>query len=156
MISKASSFERVISAYREQYWSALIFPHLGGAYIYLSPAARSSAIAVLDQQVGGANLALGDARDGTGSGTGTVVLGHVVLQLLRVGAGGGLPAGNLVDRVEVVWEVLGVGVTDFPVGRQAGVRLFNRARNVSHTDPDGVMVLPRQCAHRRTKAEPRW
>jgi hypothetical protein len=59
---------------------------------YLSPAAGSSAVAVLDQKVGSANLALRDTGDGTGTRAGAVVCGHVVLKLLGIGAGGRLPS----------------------------------------------------------------
>ncbi len=53
---------------------------------------------------------------------------HVDLELLGIGAGRGLPARRLLGGVEVVGEVLGVGVADLPVGRQAGVRLEGRHR----------------------------
>ena len=46
-----------------------------------------------------------------------------MLELLRVGALRGLPSRDLVGRVEVVREVLGVGVADFPIGRETGVSL---------------------------------
>ena len=46
---------------------------------------------------------------------------HVHLQLLGVGAGGWLPAGELLAGVEVVGQVLGGGVADFPAGRETGV-----------------------------------
>lgn len=45
-----------------------------------------------------------------------VVLGHVRLKHLGVGAGGGLPARLLLRGIEVVGEVLGVAVADFPAG----------------------------------------
>lgn len=90
---------------------------------YLSPAAGASAVAVLDQQVGGANLALRDTRDGAGALAGAVVVGHVVLQLLAVGAGRGLPSRHLVGGVEVVGQTLGVGVAHFPVGGETGLSL---------------------------------
>lgn len=59
-----------------------------------------------------------------GSGLGAVVGGHVVLELVGVGAGGGLPVGDLVDGVEEVGEVLRLGVADFPVWWQAGLLWF--------------------------------
>ena len=46
-----------------------------------------------------------------------------MLELFGVGAGGGLPARDLFDRVEVVGEVFGVRVADFPAGREAGISL---------------------------------
>lgn len=65
-------------------------------------------------------LVLSVAGDTTG-GSRTVVLGHVDLELLGVGAGGGLPAAVLVGRVEVVGQVLGLRVAHFPVGGEAGL-----------------------------------
>jgi len=53
-----------------------------------------------------------------------VVLGHVGFQLFGVGAGGGLPSGLFGGTVEVVGEVFGVGVADFPGGGEAGVGLI--------------------------------
>jgi hypothetical protein len=79
---------------------------------------------VLDQQVRRANLAVGNTWDRTGTRARAVVSGHVVLQLLRVGALRGFPAGDLVGRVEVVREVLGVGVAHLPVGRETGISLL--------------------------------
>lgn len=96
---------------------------LGARDLGLAPAAGSATLAVLDEEVGGADLALGDAGGGSRAGTGTVVGGHVVLQFVGVGAGGRFPAGDLFEGVEVVGEVLGVGVADLPVGRQPGVGL---------------------------------
>lgn len=53
-------------------------------------------------------------------GGGGVVEGHVCFYFFRVAAGGGLPAGFFGKRVEVVGEVFGVGVADFPGGGEAG------------------------------------
>lgn len=78
---------------------------------------------MLDEQMSSTDLTLGHAGDGAVAGSGAVVGGHVVLELLAVGAGGRLPAGDLVDRVEVVGKVLGVGVANLPVRRKTGVRL---------------------------------
>lgn len=47
-------------------------------------------------------------------------LGHVDLELVNVGAGGGLPAGSLGRAVEIIREVLGLGVADFPVFGETG------------------------------------
>lgn len=76
---------------------------------------------MLDQQVGGTDLALVRSTAGATRGGGAVVLGHVDLELLGVGAGGRLPAAALLDGVEVVGQVLGLGVTHFPVGGEAGL-----------------------------------
>lgn len=78
---------------------------------------------MLDEKVGGANLALGDTRNGARTGARAVVGSHVVLELLGIGACGGLPSRDLVGGVEVVGEVLGVGVAHFPSGRKTGVSL---------------------------------
>jgi hypothetical protein len=93
---------------------------------YLSPAAGSSAVAMLDQKMGSADLALGNTRDGARTRTGAVVGGHVVLELLSVCTGRGLPSRELLGRVEVVGEVLGVGVSDLPTRRKTGVSLKRR------------------------------
>lgn len=50
-----------------------------------------------------------------------VVQRHVGFDLVRVRARGRLPAGLLGAGVEVVGEVFGVGVADFPLEGQAGV-----------------------------------
>lgn len=50
-----------------------------------------------------------------------MVLGHVDLELVDVGARGGLPAGGLGRAVEVVGQVLGLGVADFPVFGETGL-----------------------------------
>lgn len=69
-----------------------------------------------------ANLALVLSVTGNTAGSsGAVVLGHVDLELLGVGAGGWLPAAVLVGRVEVVGQVLRLRVAHFPVGGEAGL-----------------------------------
>ena len=103
---------------------------LGARDAALAPAAGPPAVAVLDQQVRGADLALGlataAARGGGGGRCGgprrvlAVVDGHVGLELVRVGAGGRVPARVLAGRVEVVGQVLGVGVPHLPPVGQAG------------------------------------
>lgn len=83
---------------------------------------------MFDQEMGGADLALScgtravDAGSGGGSG-GAVVSGHVEFQFVRVGILGRFPARFMRLLVEVVGQVLGVGVPDFPVGREASVSL---------------------------------
>ena len=73
----------------------------------------------------GADLAVfvdgGGGRRVRGGAAAAVVLRHVGFYLVRVCAGGGLPAGFLGGGVEVVGEVFGVGVADFPLGGEAGV-----------------------------------
>lgn len=92
-------------------------------WTYLSPAAGAAAVAVLDEQMRRADLALGDTRDGLVPGAGAVVSGHVVLELLAVGSCGRLPSRDLLGHVEVVGELLGLGVSNFPVGRESGISL---------------------------------
>lgn len=53
--------------------------------------------------------------------------GHVGFEGFGVGARGGLPAGFFAAGVEVVGEVFGVGVADFPRGGEAGGGLAGRA-----------------------------
>ena len=59
--------------------------------------------------------AAGDRVSGCG-----VVQGHVCFYFFGIGAGGRFPAGFLGGGVEVVGEVFGVGVADFPGWGQAG------------------------------------
>jgi len=75
---------------------------------------------MLDKQMCGAYLAF---RRPTASlrlqlreriGGGGVVYGHVRFYFLRVGAGGWFPAGFLGGGIEVIGEVLRIGVADFP------------------------------------------
>ena len=63
---------------------------------------------------------LGGAGSGRVGG-GAVVEGHVLFYFVRVGARGRLPAGLLCGGVEVVGQVFGVGVPDFPFGGETGV-----------------------------------
>lgn len=88
---------------------------LGTRNFRLSPAAGTPAPRVFDQQMGGANLALGRARSGT------LMSSHILLELVGVGPRGRLPAGDCLDRVEVVRQILGVGVANLPVGRETGL-----------------------------------
>lgn len=60
-----------------------------------------------------------------------MVGGHVLFQLVGVGAEGGLPAGFFAGGVEVVGEVFGVGVAHFPGGGEAGVGLDGEAVSAS-------------------------
>lgn len=53
--------------------------------------------------------------------TGAMMSGHIHFQLLGISAGRWLPAGELLARVEVVWEVLGGGVADLPTGWESCV-----------------------------------
>lgn len=73
--------------------------------------------------MGGADLVLGNAGGGARTGASAMVRSHVMLELFGVGARGRLPSRDLLSRVEVIREVLGVGVADFPVGRETGISL---------------------------------
>lgn len=76
------------------------------------------------QQVSGADLALAAAAASAGGARrGAVVLCHVDLELVGVGAWRGLPAAVAVGRVEVVRKVLGLAVAHFPAGGEAGLGL---------------------------------
>ena len=97
--------------------------------IYLSPAARPPAISVFDKQMGRANLSLGHAGNSAGAGAGAMVSGHVVLELLSVGTLWRFPSRDLVGRVEVVGQVLGVGMANFPVRRKTGITLERQERD---------------------------
>lgn len=91
--------------------------------MYLSPAARPSTAAVLDQQVSGTDLALANIRNSSRSATSAVVDGHVVFKLVGIGSGGRFPSRDLFVRVEVVGKVLGVGVSNFPARGETSIRL---------------------------------
>lgn len=67
-----------------------------------------------------ADLTLVRRWAGAACGRGTVVLGHVDLQLFGVGAGGRLPAAALLGGVEVVGQVFGLRVAHFPIGGETG------------------------------------
>ena len=90
---------------------------------YLAPAAGPATVTMLHQQVGSADLTLERTLGSSRAAAVAVVRGHVVLELVGVGVCGRLPAGDLVDGVEVVGEVLGVGMAHLPVGREAGIGL---------------------------------
>ena len=94
---------------------------LGPPNLGLLPAARPPAIAMLDEQMGGSDLPILGGAGGGRVGGGAVVEGHVGLYLVRVGTGRGFPAGFLGGGVEVVGQVLGVGVSDFPLGGEPGI-----------------------------------
>lgn len=91
---------------------------LGADDAVLFPARRAATISVLDEEVGGTDLARAGAVSGHG---GRVVRRHVHLELVRVRTSGRLPARRGVRGVEVVGKVLALRQTNFPVGRQAGV-----------------------------------
>lgn len=76
---------------------------------------------MLHQQMGRSDFPIfGRARSGRVGG-GTVVEGHVGLDLVGVRARGRFPAGLFGGGVEVVGEVFGVGVPDLPLGGETGV-----------------------------------
>lgn len=73
--------------------------------------------------MGSADFPFRNTGDGTRAGTGAVVGSHIMLKLLGIGAGGRFPSRELLGGVEVVGEVLGVGVSDLPSRRKTGVSL---------------------------------
>jgi hypothetical protein len=87
----------------------------------LAPRRGSPGILVLDEQMGAADFALEALLRGgaVGSLVLRVVLAHVVLQGFAVGLGWRLPARFLGAGVEVVGQVLAVGVPDFPAWWEA-------------------------------------
>ena len=78
---------------------------------------------MLDQQVGSTDFTRCGLRD-LAQAT-AVVFGHVVLELVDIGALGRLPSRRLLGGVEVVGEVLAIAVTHFPVRGQTGL-LYER------------------------------
>lgn len=79
---------------------------------------------MLHQQVRRTNLALGAVLGALWADlTRAVVLCHVCLQLVGVGAGRWLPARERLRCIEVVWEVLGRGVAHFPAGWETCLNL---------------------------------
>ena len=98
----------------------------GPGDLRFSPAARPSAILVLDQQMRRSNLAFLCAfvQLSRRRRRGAVMLRHVGFQLLRVRLRGGLPSRLFGGRVEIVREVFRIGVAHFPVSGKTCVRLF--------------------------------
>jgi hypothetical protein len=77
---------------------------------------------MLDEQVTAADLALALARGVRASSRG-VVLRHVYFQLIGIGFRRWLPARLFCRRVEIVWEILRVGMANFPTGGKTCVGL---------------------------------
>lgn len=75
---------------------------------------------MFDEEVSGADFAVG-LTCGLGIGGSGVVGGHEEFEFLGVGFCWGVPTRLMAAVVEVVREVFGVGVADFPVRGQAGV-----------------------------------
>lgn len=74
---------------------------------------------MLHQEMRNADFA-GFAIVGEVLGGGGVVDGHICFHTLWIGARGGLPPRLFAAGVEVIGEVFGVGVPDFPAGGEAG------------------------------------
>lgn len=93
---------------------------LGASDLGLTPTRGTARVSVLDEQMRGADLALLLAL-AVGSQTGGAVVGaHVMLERLAIGAGGGLPSALLGRGIEVIREVLGVGVSNLPSAGETG------------------------------------
>lgn len=76
---------------------------------------------MFDQQMGGTDLTrLGAFRHQAAA----VVFCHVDLELVRVGSRRGLPARVLLDRIEVVGQILALAVAHLPAGWKACVGLL--------------------------------
>lgn len=115
----AWSFVRVISACDFHMSAGAFLQPRILEYTHLAPTGSSTRIFVLDEQVGSSDLStISRASIGT-AGIGPdlwsrVVLCHVGLELLSVGSRGWFPSRQFLAFVEVVGEVLGVGVSNFP------------------------------------------
>ena len=93
---------------------------LGASDLGLTPTRGTARVSVLDEQMRCANLSLLLSL-AVGSQTGRAVVGaHVMLEGLAVGAGRRLPSALLGRRVEIVGEVLGVGVSNLPAAGKTG------------------------------------
>lgn len=90
--------------------------------VSLPPAAGTATITMLDEQVAAADLALTLAR-GVRSSSRGVVLRHVDFQFIGIGFRRWLPARLFCGRVEIVWEILRVGMANFPTGGKTCVGL---------------------------------
>jgi hypothetical protein len=112
---------------------------LAAGNLALAPRGGPPAVAVLHQEVGGADLAIGLLDGGTGVGR-RVVCGHELLELLRVGAGRRLPARDFLLAVEVVGQVLGVAVAHFPARGESGLILCDN-RQLYPRGTEGKMCV---------------
>jgi hypothetical protein len=77
---------------------------------------------MLDKKMSGTNLAFAGGSIDASRGGG-MMLSHVKLQFFRVGIFGWFPSGLMSFGIEIVGKILGIGVTNLPVGRQPSVRL---------------------------------
>ena len=78
---------------------------------------------MLDQKVSSPDLPLRRHRAVGSCICGAVVLCHVCLENLGVCAFWGIPSRLSRLGIEIVWEVLGVGMTHLPIGGEAGFGL---------------------------------
>ena len=74
---------------------------------------------MFDEQVCGPDLPVLLWTRGTRSGLAGVVVCHVVLQFVRIGPFGGLPVRLLRLRLEIVGQILGLGMAHLPWDGQA-------------------------------------
>jgi hypothetical protein len=94
--------------------------------IGLLPATGTAAIAMLNEQMAAADLTLALASGVRASSSRGVVLRHVDFEFFGIGFRRWLPARLFCRRVEVVWEILRVGMANFPTGRKTCVSLGPR------------------------------
>jgi hypothetical protein len=87
---------------------------------------------MFDKKMSSANLAFTSGSVDTSRGGG-MMLSHVKLQLFGVGVLRGFPSGLVSLGIKIVREILGIGVTNLPVGRQSSVclRILLAGRNVN-------------------------
>ena len=97
---------------------------LGSSNLRLAPTARSSAVSVLHEKMAAADLPLALADTVRPTCGAAVVVCHVDFKGFGVRARGRFPARLFNRRVEVVREVLGVGVADLPSGWKTCLYLY--------------------------------
>lgn len=93
--------------------------------VSLPPATGTATITMLDEQVAATDLSLALTRGVRASSWG-VVLRHVDFQFIGIGFRRWLPTRLFCGRVEIVWEILRVGMANFPTGGKTCVGLGQR------------------------------
>jgi hypothetical protein len=93
---------------------------MGASDLGFPPAGWAPAVAMLDKQMSSPDLVPRWCKGCGCDALGAVVCGHELLELLRVGSRRRLPSRVFGFRVEVVWQVLGVGAAHLPALGQTG------------------------------------